>query len=411
MAEYHHRTAITRLDLSDEQQDHIEATISAYQQAANIAANIGYETGERRKTKLQALVYEEIRGKTALGSQHAILASHQAAEALQSVHQLRKEGKSASKPTFTSPTVAYDARTMTINTTDKKVSLTTLGERIQCDLVLPASDEGYQQQYLDSDEWNVTESTLTTRDGEYFLHIGFRTEIVDETAEYGTVLGVDLGIENLAVTSTAQFVSGGELSHEHREFEKVSGGLQRTGTQSAHRTYVQRGSVQARFNRDYLHRVSNEIITEAIEYDCTHIAFEDLRYIRENLPGRREFHQWAHRQLVQYVEYKARAEAIDVVFVEPANTSRRCSECGYTSSTNRVERNHFECQECGSEANADYNAAKNIGFRYVCLGQQSSGRTGDSRLALKSGTVRPESGFIPYDSQTTDRSTPSEATP
>jgi len=35
----------------------------------------------------------------------------------------------------------------------------------------------------------------------------------------GTVLGVDLGIENLAVTSTASFFSGRELTHDLREFE------------------------------------------------------------------------------------------------------------------------------------------------------------------------------------------------
>ena len=410
MADYHHRTAITRLETTDRQAARLEHTIAEYQRAANIAVDAGHEIGERRKTRLQARVYEDIREGTELASQHAILAIHQAAEALRGVHQLRAHGRSPSKPKFTSPTVTYDSRTMTVDRDDESVSLTTTDRRIQCRLVLPTDDDGYQQQYLYSDEWELTESTLTARDGDYCLHLGFRTEATDDTAECGTVLGVDLGIENLAVTSTAQFVSGRELTHEHREFEKVSGGLQQTGTQSAHRTYVKRGSAQARFNRDYLHRVSNKIVHEAVEYGCTHIAFEDMRYIREGMPGRRKFHQWAHRQLVRRVEYKARAEAIEVVFVEPANTSRRCSECGYTSSANRIERDLFECQDCGSEANADYNAAKNVGLRYVRSGQQTSGRTGDSRLALKSGTVHPDSGFVQYGSQDTDKSTPSEAT-
>ena len=57
--------------------------------------------------------------------------------------------------------------------------------------------------------------------------------------EDGTVLGVDLGIVTIATTSTAYFASGRELRHRHREFERIRGTLQQTGTQSAHRTIQQ----------------------------------------------------------------------------------------------------------------------------------------------------------------------------
>jgi IS605 OrfB family transposase len=158
----------------------------------------------------------------------------------------------------------------------------------------------------------VTESTLTERDGNYYLHLGFRKPKLDadeSPAEDRTVLGVDLGMENLAVTGTAHFESGQELLQEHREFERVRGGLQETGTESAHRTLVQRDDREERYNRDYLHRVSNRLLAEAIAYDCTHIAFEDLTHIRDSVPSKRKFHQWAHAQLVKYVEYKAESSA------------------------------------------------------------------------------------------------------
>jgi|AntDeeMetagen681_2_1112603.scaffolds.fasta_scaffold09290_2 transposase len=204
-----------------------------------------------------------------------------------------------SKPEFTAPTVKYDANTMTLFE-DNTVSLATTDSRVRCELVLPDDDEdGYQYQYLDSDEWEVMESTLTARDGDYYLHLGFRKPNpgADESpAEDRTVLGVDLGIENLAVTSTAHFESGQELLHEHREFVRVRGGLQETGTESAYRTLVQRGNREERYNRerynrDYLHRVSNRLLAEAVAYDCTHIAFEDLTHIRDSMPSKRKFHQ------------------------------------------------------------------------------------------------------------------------
>ncbi|EMA48157.1 IS1341-type transposase (TCE32) [Halococcus salifodinae DSM 8989] len=63
---------------------------------------------------------------------------------------------------------------------------------------------------------------------------------------------------------------------------------------------------------------------------------------------------------------------------------------------NRPSRGHFRCQKCDHEANADYNVARNIGFRYVRRGRQSSRRTGDGQLALKSGTLKPKRGFTAY---------------
>jgi len=349
------------------------------------------------KSDLQPLAYDRIREQTNLGSQHAILATHQAAEAITGCLKRQSKGKTTSKPTFNSPTVKYDSRTMTLFD-DNTVSLSTTDSRIRCPLALPEADDGYQQQYLDSDDWQITESTLTARDGEFYLHLGFRRHKTDterDTAEDGTVLGVDLGIEILAVTSTACFVNGRGLTHRLREFENVRAGLQQTDTRSAHRTLVQASDRELRYVRNVLHHASNAIISEALQYDCDVIAFEDLTHIRGKIDAAWG-HKWAFRTLYEQVEYKAEVVGVSVKQVDAAYTSLRCSECGFTTDENRLSRAEFQCHKCDSEANADYNAAKNVGLRYVRRGQQSSRRTGNSQLALKSGTVRPKRGFTAY---------------
>ncbi len=374
----------------------LEETISEWTRGCQIATDMAWGKCNA-KSDIQPLAYDTVRDETDLGSQHAILATHQAAQAITGCIERRRESKKATKPTFTAPTVTYDTRTMTLFE-DDTISLSTTESRIRCELALPDADDGYQRQYLDSDEWSVTESTLTARDGDYFLHIGFRrpkTDTERNTAEDGTVLGVDLGIENLAVTSTAYFFSGRELSHTLREFEKVRAGLQQTGTRSAHRTLEQSSDRELRYVRDVLHRASNAIVDEALRYECDVIAFEGLTDIRERT-GASWGHKWAFRTLYEQVEYKAEAEGLSVKQVGSAYTSKRCAECGFTADENRPTRNDFRCKKCESEANADYNAAKNIGMRYVRRGQQSSRRTGNSQLALKSGTVTPNGGFTAY---------------
>ncbi|MFC7140015.1 RNA-guided endonuclease InsQ/TnpB family protein [Halosimplex aquaticum] len=394
--DYVRRTAITRLEVTDQQRDLLEETISEWKLGCQLATDMAWGKCNA-KSDVQPLAYDTVREDTDLGSQHAILATHQAAQAITGCLERRTNGNAVSKPTFTAPTVKYDTRTMTVFD-DDTVSLSTTESRVRCELALPDADDGYQRQYLDSDAWSATESTLTARDGNYFLHIGFRrpkTDTERNTAEDGTVLGIDLGVENLAVTSTASFFSGRELTHNLREFEKVRAGLQQTGTRSAHRTLEQSSGCELRYVRDVLHRASNALVAEARRYDCDVIAFEDLTHIRDRT-GASWGHMWAFRTLYEQVEYKAEAVGISVKQVGSAYTSKRCVECGFTADENRPTRNDFRCVKCGAEANADYNAAKNIGLRYVRRGQQSSRRTGNSQLALKSGTVTPSGGFTAH---------------
>jgi len=414
-AEYLRRTSITRLTISPEEETLLRDTVSSWKRGCQVAVDKAW--GQCRSPfEVQKIAYDDVRERTSLGSQHAILACHQAAENIQSCISRLQMGQKASRPTYTSPTVTYDTRTMTLFPEREQVSLTTLGDhsRVQAGLELPEDQDGHQNQYIDSEKWETTESTLHYRDGGWFLHLGFRKLKAEtgETTENGTVLGVDLGIENLAVTSTAYFFSGRELAHNLREFEKARAGLQQAGTRSSHRTLEQLSGRELRYVRDVLHHASNAIVTEALRYKCDVIAFEDLTHIRDRT-GASWGHKWAFRTLYAQVEYKAEAVGVSVKQVGAKNTSKRCAECGSLADENRFTRNDFRCQKCGSEANADYNAAKNIGMRYVRRGQQSSRRTGNSQLALKSGTVTPSCGFTAhpegFEAEFTDKSHPPRA--
>lgn len=395
--EYDYRTAVTRLRVEESDRRLLEETIDHWRRGCQIATDLAWDSCDGKRA-IQSLAYDDIREKTGLGSQHSILAVHQAAEAISTCLEQRERGLGPSKPQFTSPTVRYDSRTMTLFE-DHSVSLATTNSRVRCDLVLPDDADGYQFTYLENKAWELTESTLSVRDGDYFLHLGFRRlspDTEDETAENGAVLGVDLGVENLAVTSTAAFFSGRQLDHERRQFEKRRGRLQQVGTRSARRTLKQVGEREKRYVRDSLHRVAKGIVAEALEHNCTVIAFEELTDIRDFVSDADWFHVWAFRRLFEYVAYKAEDRGIMAVAVDPAYTSQRCSECGHTSAANRTRRDHFCCESCGNQANADYNAAKNVALRWVRCGPQSSQRTGAGQCALKSGTLTPNGEFTPY---------------
>ncbi|WP_115863235.1 RNA-guided endonuclease InsQ/TnpB family protein [Halorussus litoreus] len=389
--DYSRRTAVTGLSVSPTDAERLRELVAEWKRGCQLAVNEAWDVCHTR-SEVQQLTYDRLREETDLGSQHAVLATHRAAEAIK-----RARDRSGTRPEFTSPTVAFDTRTMTVFD-DRTVSLTTTDERIRCDLKL-AADGGYQSRYLDDEDWEPAKSGLHYRDGEFVFHLGFRTPrpAVDPPTEGATVLGVDLGVENLAVTSTARFFSGGELGHRREEFERVRSSLGATGTRSADRTLRQAGDRLDRFVRQRLHEVANGIVAEAEEYDCELIAFGELEEAHDLLPGAGAFHEWLFERLLSFVEYRAAERDIPVVEVNPEYTSQRCMECGFTHPQNRdVEAHQFECLKCDASAHDDYNAAKNIAFRCVRRGPLSSRGLGASACALQSGLVTPDDGFTPY---------------
>ncbi|RZN63136.1 MAG: transposase, partial [Methanonatronarchaeia archaeon] len=198
---------------------------------------------------------------------------------------------------------------------------------------------------------------------------------------------------NLAVTSTGTFWTGDEFDHWRQEYEKRRGDLQQCGTRWAHENIQSVGRKEEGRFKQTLHRISNELVSEARENGCSVIAFEELTDIRERT-GASWGHKWAFNRLYEYVEYKAEEYGIDVEQVDPENTSRRCSHCGFTHPDNRQSES-FECLKCGYENHADYNAAKNIGLRYLRRNQTGSGGGAPLAVRLNSGTLNVNGGYSP----------------
>jgi len=144
------------------------------------------------------------------------------------------------------------------------------------------------------------------------------------------------------------------------------------------------------------HHVSKEVVAEAVANGCDTIVLEKLKGIRERMSGLSKFQQWAFKELSRKITYKAKAEGIAAELVNPAYTSQQCSytECGFTHEDNR-DGDEFVCQKCGKELHSDYNAARNIGMRYLRNRRKSGSGGATNHLALKSGTMNGSGDFTP----------------
>lgn len=180
-------------------------------------------------------------------------------------------------------------------------------------------------------------------------------------------LGVDLGIVNIATDSHGNQYSGEAVKAHRRHHRELRRSLGRCNTKGSKRRLKSIGKRENRFVRHTNHVISKQIVQTALNAGKA-IALEVLTGIRNRADGySREFRwqlgSWAFFQLGCFIRYKAEDAGLPVESVDPRDTSRTCSRCGYCDKANRKSQSKFLCLECGFVCNADENAGRNIGAR------------------------------------------------
>ena len=338
-----------------EQFNNILATIHRFNEACNFISNIAFENKKFNKIAIQKICYYDVRDKFTLSSQMAIRAISKVAESYKAdkkaVHKFKSESA-----------MVYDQRILSFDGLEF-ASILTLNGRVKVPMIIG----NYQQGFMGEGRIRG-QADLILQDGVFYLLL-----VVDrpeppkiDTKEF---LGVDLGIVNIATTSDGKEYSGATVHGMRRRHVKLRRKLQKKGTKSAKRLLKNRGKKEQRFARDVNHCISKQIVSAAKD---THrsIAMEDLNGIRGRVKTvrkaqRRELSSWAFYQLRQFIAYKAILSGVELVLVDPRNTSRTCPKCGNVDKKNRKSQSEFECTCCGYVANADINAACNIASRAV----------------------------------------------
>ncbi|MGN9847582.1 RNA-guided endonuclease InsQ/TnpB family protein, partial [Nonomuraea sp. H19] len=209
------------------------------------------------------------------------------------------------------------------------------------------------------------ESDLVRRDGMWFL---LATCDLPEPPlqEPDGFLGVDLGIANIATTSTGKRHCGKGLNAVRHRQRRLRKRLQAKATKSAKRLLKLRRRKEARFAANINHVIAKQTVTEA-ERTGKGIALEDLSGIRDRVrlrkPQRVTLHSWSFHQLGSFLAYKARRAGVAVVYVDPAYSSQECSACHHIDKNNRPDQATFTCTSCGFAEHADVNAAHVLAHR------------------------------------------------
>lgn len=324
-------------------------TMRRYSQSAQRVVDVGFERKISNKRKLHDLTYDKIRKSTQLPAQLVCSSRNKASEALKSV--FRNKG---SKPSFKQfLTIRYDARSFTFK--ENQVSLCSIKGRIKIPIKIPE----YYRKYLG---WKVCSADLTYDKKRMFLNIVVSKDVSINKSSNGKVVGVDIGINHLAVTSDKRFFSYKKVRKQMLKFERLRAKLQAKGTPSAKRHLKKLSGREKRFKACFNHEVSKAIVSKLQAGDT--IVMERIKHIRRGKKGRRYkwLNSWAFYQFQKFVEYKAIRKGIRVIYVSPRNTSKRCSRCG--SLNTERSKGFFHCLDCNYSLNSHLNASFNLANLY-----------------------------------------------
>lgn len=342
-------TAKIKLHPNSDQAAALLTTLETINAACDYISQAAWDNRTFNRNKLHKLVYYDVRARFKLSAQATVRAIAKVVDA----YKLDKATQRTFKP---HGGAAYDLRLLTYK--DGYVSVWTMDGRVEVPYV--AGERQHEQLKRQKGE-----SDLLYIRGEFYLAATCEVEEAEPIEAEG-VLGVDLGIKNIATTSDGERYAGNHLNNVRRRRRRQRKKIQAVGTKSARRK-LKRLSGKERRHATHTNHVISKQIVETAKGTNRAIALEELKGIRNRIRLRRsqrdDLHSWSFHQLGEFIKYKAQRAGVPVVFVDPAYTSQACNVCGSVDKRNRPNQETFLCTQCGHADHADINAALNISVR------------------------------------------------
>ncbi len=397
-------TAKLKLVTTPEQFVALRQTQLAYRDALNAVSHYAFEQGKTSNvTRLHKGMYAQLRTRYHLPSQLACSVERQVAATYKGLwtrllknikHRRAKITKKRFKgldqpPHYSSPTVQYTFERDYTFQRNQRVSVGTLNGRIS----LPY--QGYHKHtVLIQHHARIGDAKLWYDKPKktFYLLVSLAVEVAEPTpAHLQEVVGVDVGIRYLAVTSTstgkATFHPGKRVRQRANHYARLRKRLQQKGTRGAKRCLQRIAQRERRLKMQANHSIANQIIKQ---HPHAMFGLEHLTDIRERAKRRkrkrkkngngyerisakarkanRVYSQWSFAELQALITYKAMLAGSLAIKVDADYTSKTCPMCGYTAGENRPHKGLlFACQQCHYKLHADLVGARNLTLRTLLV--------------------------------------------
>jgi putative transposase len=220
--------------------------------------------------------------------------------------------------------------------------------------------------YLPVAGTHILSATVSEKVGRWFVSLQVRQEVSIPEPPQSNVIGVDVGIKHLAVTSDGQvFDNPKALTKAQGLLRTRQKAMDRKVKGSANRRKAQEKVAKTHYRIANIRKDAIHKMTSTITKSASVIVVETL-----NVAGMIKNHHLAraladaslseiHRQL----EYKAKWRGTTLLKADRFYpSSKRCSRCGHKKETLALSERVYRCEipSCGHVMDRDLNAAINL---------------------------------------------------
>ena len=213
---------------------------------------------------------------------------------------------------------------------------------------------------------NVTVVKETT--GKYYVNVLYNViDIIEEKVKPKWVVGIDLGVKDLIVTSSGEKYKNPK---EIQKFEKRIKRLQRKLSRQAkssknyNKTKIKIAKQYSKLKNSRKHNIIKIVNKIVKEYDIIISEKLDIKEMMHNNHLSKSILDASFSKICNMLEWKSKIKGkyyyqIDTYFP----SSKTCSHCGEkTEITNNLGIRRWECSKCHSINDRDINASINIMF-------------------------------------------------
>jgi len=207
--------------------------------------------------------------------------------------------------------------------------------------------------------------------GKLYCKLTVVKEIPDQSVsdEIPKTVGLDINSKRI-VLGNNDFHS--LKKHHHRKSEHRKHFPRKKKGETQTRRELRASHKLSNYTKDVIHKLTTKIANNLQATDTEVLVFEDLTHLRKSSSKKEGtskgkkvngiVNSIPFKMFQNFLEYKCLDRAIDVVYVNPAYTSKMCSRCG---SYNTIRKQtSFRCVTCGLTLDADLNGSRNIQERY-----------------------------------------------
>jgi putative transposase len=178
----------------------------------------------------------------------------------------------------------------------------------------------------------------------------------------GPSVGIDMGLQSLLAFSDGMLVENprwlrGSLVRLRVAQRRLS--RRRKGSRRRRKAALLVAKLYERISnqrRDFWHKLTHQVVNT---YGLIGLEYLTLDFMTSNRYLALSAHDAGLGEFQQLLQYKAEEAGVEVITVNPRNTSQLCSRCGVAVKKNLRVRVHV-CPHCGLILDRDVNAARNV---------------------------------------------------